>query len=158
VRAHPDLVTVWLNVNDIFDGVAASNYERDLTRLLQGLAETGAPVLVANTPPLDRLPAYLACRPHPPENTPPCLFGLDPGPPQVLNQIVDDYNAAIRRAARSAGAIVVDLHGAGVLARRSDNAERLVSYDGLHPSTRGHRAVAATFVKALETEGISFGG
>ncbi|HVL28229.1 MAG TPA: SGNH/GDSL hydrolase family protein, partial [Acidimicrobiales bacterium] len=58
---RPDLVTVWLNVNDILAGVPAPDFERDLGSLVRQLRRGGETrVLVANTPPLDRLPAYLA--------------------------------------------------------------------------------------------------
>ena len=64
VALSPDVVTVWLNVNDILHGVTPASYEGDLTRLVTALRRGGATkVLVANTPPLDDLPAYRVCLP-----------------------------------------------------------------------------------------------
>lgn len=65
VRLEPDVVTVWLNVNDLIAGEAADSYEQLLGELVHQLRRGGnTTVLVANTPPLERLPAYrnyLAC-------------------------------------------------------------------------------------------------
>src|SRR5260370_13403585 len=58
---HPAVATVWLNVNDLLGGVPPDRYEAELLSLVRSLRGGGATVLVANTPPLDRLPAYLAC-------------------------------------------------------------------------------------------------
>jgi lysophospholipase L1-like esterase len=67
VALSPNVVTVWLNVNDILHGVTPASYESDLTRLVTSLRRGGATkVLVANTPPLDDLPAYRACLPGAP--------------------------------------------------------------------------------------------
>jgi lysophospholipase L1-like esterase len=56
-QLHPDVVTVWLNVNDLLEGVSPSAYEDQLRILLSDLRGNGGPtVLVANTPPLDLLP------------------------------------------------------------------------------------------------------
>src|SRR6266576_5990798 len=47
---HPTVVTVWLNVNDLINGVAAQDYEAQLRQLLRALRRGGqARVLVANT-------------------------------------------------------------------------------------------------------------
>jgi acyl-CoA thioesterase I len=148
---RPDLVTVWLNVNDLVAGVTPEEYERELDRLVSRLRAGGVErVLVANTPPLTNLPAYRACRPDPPPGGPPCLDRSLP-PPAILARSVDAYNAAIRRVAGRQGAKVVDLHARtpdGALALRG-----LVSSDGFHPSTSGHRVVASAFADALRRAG-----
>jgi acyl-CoA thioesterase I len=150
----PTLVTVWLNVNDLFAGVAAADFERDLGMLVRGLRRGGSTrVLVANVPPLDRLPAYLACRPAPPPDSPPCdLERAVPGP-DALNRAVDAYNAATERITTREGALLVDLHAVGLAARRSGTEASLVSADGFHPSTAGHAAVAAAFADVLAGSG-----
>ena len=142
LAARPNLITVWLNVNDITRGVAVPEYERQLESLLRSLRRSvNIRVLVANTPPLDQLPAYQAGR----------LVGL-PGP-EVVRELVDTYNAAIARAAQRTGALVVDLHAAGMAARAAGTEATLVSRDGFHPSTAGHAAIAEVFAKVLRDSG-----
>jgi len=68
---HPTVVTVWLNVNDLINGVAAQDYEAELRQVLHALGRGGqARVLVANTPDLAQLPAYRACLPDAPPGGP----------------------------------------------------------------------------------------
>jgi lysophospholipase L1-like esterase len=158
IGLSPTLVTVWLNVNDIIDLVSADKYEDRLQSLVHQLRRNGkTKVLVANTPPLDQLPAYLACRPDPPSGGPPCLINgiaklLLPGP-STVNKIVDDYNAAAARVVAKEGAVLVDLHGRGLDARTAGRESSLVSGDGFHPSTAGHQAVADAFAAALKASG-----
>src|SRR3989449_9569460 len=67
LAVHPTVVTVWLNVNDLINGVAAQDYEIQLRQVLRALRRSGqARVLVANTPDLAQLPAYRACLPAAP--------------------------------------------------------------------------------------------
>ena len=150
----PALVTVWLNVNDLFSGVSPADFERDLGTLVRSLRRGGGTrVLVANVPPLDRLPAYLACRPSPPPGSPACdLDEAVPGP-DALNRAVASYNAATARVTTREGAVLVDLHEVGLAARRSGTEASLVSGDGFHPSTAGHAAVAAAFADVLAGSG-----
>jgi lysophospholipase L1-like esterase len=153
VALSPDVVTVWLNVNDLIRGVTAAGYEADLTKLLTALRRGGATkVLVANTPPLDDLPAYRACLPGTATTVSQCALG--PGPqgavplPATLNAAVDAYNAAIARVASATGAVLVDLHAAGLAARQNGTEASLVGSDGFHPSDAGHALVAKTFATA----------
>ncbi len=147
LSVQPTLVTVWLNVDDLAAGVSAADYEARLGELVHALRRDGAArVLVANTPYLDRLPLYLACR----AGTGPCPFaGGVPGPAE-LNAGVDAYNAAISRVVQREGAILVDLHAAGEVA---DQHPDWVSADGFHPSAAGHAAIAARFAAALAAGG-----
>lgn len=154
LEQNPTVVTVWLNVNDIIAGVAASDYERDLGTLVHELRRGGSTrVLVANSPPLDRLPAYLACRPDPPPAAPPCRLGSDLPPPEVVNGLVEDFNAAAARVAEREGAHLVDLHAVGMAARQAGVEQALVSNDGFHPNSGGHQAVATAFVEVLQRTG-----
>ena len=60
----PDVVTVWLAVNDVINLAPVRDYEQSLDNLVRALRQGGrTEVLVGNVPPLDRLPAYLACLP-----------------------------------------------------------------------------------------------
>jgi acyl-CoA thioesterase-1 len=156
VALLPNVVTVWLNVNDILHAVTPASYEADLTKLVTALRRGGATkVLVANTPPLDDLPAYRACLPGATTTAtqgvacpvPGVLAALVPAP-ATLNVEVDAYNAAIARLVAATGAILVDLHAAGLAARANGTEASLVSSDGFHPSDAGYALVAKTFAAA----------
>ena len=159
LERHPAVATVWLNVNDLVAGVAPSQFERELATLVHGLRRGGATrVLVANTPPLDRLPAYLACLPASPPSPVDCRFdGQVPGP-ALVRQWVDEYNAATGRVVEREGAHLVDLHAVGLAARAQGTEPALVSDDGFHPSDEGHRRVAAAFADVLRRTGPLSGG
>ncbi len=147
---RPGLATVWLNVNDILRGVPVAAYERQLGQLVHALRRGGATlVLVANTPAFDLLPVYQSCRAAGAANSecPPPRDGLNS--PSQLDDVVAAYNHAIERVARREGAVVVDLHGAGLAALEAGTAASFVGADGFHPSTAGHRALAAAFTAAL---------
>jgi acyl-CoA thioesterase-1 len=152
LNLSPGLVTVWLNVNDIIHGVQAVAYEPELKTLVTDLRRGGAtPVLVANTPPLDQLPAYRACLAG--KATPSDAFSCPEvvPPPATLDADVAAYNAATARVVAETGAILVDLHAAGLSARQTGTEASLVGPDGFHPSNAGHALVASTFATALAT-------
>ena len=139
-----DVVAVWLSVNDLLAQVPAEAYERQLRSLVNALRAGGSTrVLVGNTPPLDRLPIYLAC-----QADPSCLGGALP-PPALIDAAVDAYNAAIDRVVRTERAEMVDLHAAALAARAAGTDASMIGADGFHPSTSGHRAVAEAFSTAL---------
>jgi lysophospholipase L1-like esterase len=150
LRLQPTVVTVWLNVDDLVHGVPPQTYEQQLdsavTRLRQGGRTT---VLVATTPWLDRLPAYLACRPATPGGVG-CLLGPEAmlPDPAIVNALVDQYNAAIARVVQRRGAILVDLHAEGEVA---DSHPDWIGSDGFHPSAHGHAEVARLFVAAYRS-------
>jgi len=159
-KLEPNLVTVWLNANDIIADFAIpsrpATYERQLGELVRRLRRGGATtVLVANTPALDQLPAYLDClKPGAARCLLPAnLRQLVPKPDGVIAK-VDAYNQAIARVAGREGAVLVDLHAASLKARTDGTAASLVSADGFHPSTAGHAAVAATFAEAAKKAGV----
>ena len=64
--------------------------------------------------------------------------------------MVDAYNQAVARVVSKEGAVLVDLFAVGMKARAAGQEASLVGSDGFHPSTAGHRAVAAAFVAAYE--------
>ncbi len=147
LRLRPTLATVWFNVNDLVAGVPVADYETRLDQMVGQLRAAGARVVVANTPHLDRLPAYFACRLNPPAGSPPCPLGTISLPPQdQLEAQVQAYNTAIDRVVQGQGARLVDLYGAGEV---PDLHPEYVSSDGFHPSARGAAAIAAVFVAAL---------
>lgn len=139
---EPRLVTVWLNVNDLFRQVPVEQYERDLGTLVRSLRRGGATdVLVATTPPVADLPLVRACL----SGGIGCELPFRPSPAEIITAGVAAYNAAITRVAQAEGAVVVDLWAAA--SGGIDAA--LVAPDGFHPSTEGHRRVAAAFTDAL---------
>ena len=143
LAARPNVVTVWLNVNDMTRGVSPAEYERQLDSLVGQLRGDGSiRVLVANTPPLDQLPAYQAGR----------LLDRLPAA-EAVQELVADYNAAIARVVERNGALLVDLHAVGMAARAAGTEATLVSGDGFHPSTAGHAAVAEAFAEVLRASG-----
>jgi lysophospholipase L1-like esterase len=145
---EPTLVTVWLNVNDIIDGVSAEQYQGELDQLVHSLRRGGAArVLVANSPYLDRLPVYIDCRAGNPPAGVDCPPGLATTPPSALNAIVSAYNSSVAQVAQTEGAVLVDLHAQGEV---PDQHPEWVSGDGFHPSTAGYAAIAAVFASALK--------
>lgn len=148
VAEHPDVATVFLNVNDIVHEVPVAAYRADLQSLLESLRATGAKVLVANVPPLDRLPLLKACLPFAPGPGGSCdtsrRISLD-----EIDRVVDEFNLAIDEVAAATGAVVVDLHAAGLRARQQGDETGIISSDGFHPSTAGHELIARSFAAAL---------
>lgn len=150
-RVEPQVVTVWLNVNDLLRGVSPSEYGRALTKLLKELQDLDPEkVLVANTPPLDNLPALRACAPNSSDEGVLCFLFEGLPPPQEIKALVTRYNAVIERAATRTGSTLVDLHSAGLEARREGVEPDLISGDGFHPSSEGHRAIAELFASKLD--------
>lgn len=141
---NPEVALVWLSVNDLLAQVPVDTYERQLGRLIHELRDGGSTrVLVGNTPPLDRLPIYVA------RQADPDSVDVTLPAPEVINAAVEAYNAAIARVVAAEGAEVVDLHATTLATRAAGTETSLVSGDGFHPSTVGHRAIAAAFASAL---------
>ncbi|HET7722469.1 MAG TPA: SGNH/GDSL hydrolase family protein [Acidimicrobiales bacterium] len=143
LEARPHLVTVWLNVNDMNAGVSPATYETQLESLVRQVRRSATTrVLVANTPPLDQLPAYQLGR---------VLAGLPS--PEDVQALVAQYNAAIARVVQRQGAFLVDLHAVGMAARAAGTEASFISRDGFHPSTAGHARVAEAFAEVLKASG-----
>jgi acyl-CoA thioesterase I len=122
--AQPDVVTVWLAVNDFNSRVAVDRYAADLDVLLSQLATTHARVFVGNVPDLGRVAAYR---------------GVDAAPLRVE---VDRWNQVIAATSARHGATLVDLFG-----RWQEVAEHpeYLSADGFHPSAEGYQRLADIF-------------
>jgi acyl-CoA thioesterase-1 len=127
--AQPDVVTVWLAVNDLNARVPLARYGADLDTLLGALDATHARVLVGNVPDLAALAAYR---------------GLDA---RQVRAEVDRWNAVIADTTARHGDTLVDLHS-----HWQDVAEHpeYLSSDGFHPSSEGYQALADVFASALE--------
>lgn len=142
LAAEPDVVTVWLVVNDIVAAVPVAAYERQLQRLVHRLRRGGqTEVLVGNVPDLWRLPAFRACLPGAGVTEVPCLLPFVPSEAEV-QQTVRDFNAAVRRVVRAEGARLVDLSA-------EDDLAGLTGTDGFHPSTEGHQEIAHAYARVL---------
>jgi lysophospholipase L1-like esterase len=133
--AHPDLVTVWLAVNDIIDKVPVNSYAQDLDTLLSRL-QAGAPharIAVANVPDLILLPYFYH---HAGFNA------------QLLQDQILAYNTVIANIVDRHHAILIDLSQYS-----SDLAQHpeYVSADGLHPTTAGYELIADLFYQALNS-------
>lgn len=128
--SHPDLVTVWLAVNDLATGVTLPAYSHDLDTLL-GQLQAAAPraqIVVGNIPDLTSVPFFAQ---------------MDP---RILRQHMAGYNETIARIVRSHHALLVDLSGA----RYNLQAfPQYISHDGLHPSSIGYLQLAELFYEAL---------
>lgn len=122
--AQPDVVTVWLAVNDLNARVPLEQYAVDLDTMLGQLETTHARVLVGNVPDLGGLAAYR---------------GVDAGP---LKAEVDRWNQVIANTTARHGATLVDLYS-----RWQEIAEHpeYLSADGFHPSSEGYQALADVF-------------
>ena len=128
--AQPDVVTVWLAVNDFNAQVPLDQYAADLDILLGQLETTHARVLVGNIPDLGALAAYR---------------GIDPAP---LRAQVDNWNAVIADTTARHGDTLVDLYSHWQ--EIADHPEYLSS-DGFHPSSEGYQALADVFAAALDS-------
>lgn len=119
--SNPDLVTVWLAVNDYAAHVALEQYVADLESTLAQLRErTSATVLVGNIPDMRSLPS--AGR-----------FDL---------RDVDRWNSAIDDVAQRHDVTVVDLRSTW---REVADHPEYISSDGFHPSTLGYQRLATVF-------------
>lgn len=120
----PDLVTVWLAVNDYGARVPLEPYLADLNTMLSELrSKTRATILVGNVPDLSTIPA--AGR-----------FDL---------RFVDRWNAGIGEVVRRHEATLVDLRTTWQEVREHPE---YISSDGFHPSTAGYRRLADVFYAA----------
>lgn len=128
--AKPDIVTVWLGVNDFTDGVPLTTYTQQLGRLLSTL-HTGihANIVVGNLPDLTLLPRFASYT------------------AATLRADILRWNAAIADVCAQIGVTLVDIFGGwSELAQHPE----YISGDGLHPSTLGAQRLADLFVSALQ--------
>ena len=132
---RPQLVTVWLAVNDLNADVPAADYRAALRSVIAPLASgTAALIFVGNVPDLRTVPAYA---------------GTDQA---ALLARITAYNAAIAAiAATDPGRVtVVDLFtGSAPLV-----GTITVSPDGFHPSDAGYSLIADRFAKAVADAGV----
>jgi lysophospholipase L1-like esterase len=132
VDVHPNVVTVWLAVNDIIQNVPVGSYSQDLDVLLSHL-QAAAPlahIAVANVPDLTLLPYF---------------YSYDQ---QLLQAQVAAYNTAIASVVSRHHVILVDIYQRW---QELSQHPEYISGDGLHPSQPGYARLAELFYEALQT-------
>ena len=138
IELRPQLVTIWLAVNDLNAGIAPTEYAAALGAIVDPLvARTDALVFVGSVPDLRAVPAYA---------------GTDL---LALGARVTAFNAAIAAvgAAYPGRLTVVDLFtGSAAL-----TSTITVSADGFHPSDAGYALIAERFLRAIAAAGIALG-
>jgi lysophospholipase L1-like esterase len=128
VDSSPDLITVWLSVNDYMARVPLEQYAADLDTLLRELkAKTEAVILVGNVPELGVLP--IASR--------------------IDLRAIDRWNEVIAEVTARHQATLVDLRGTW---REVADHPEYISGDGFHPSTVGYRRLADVFYDVAARE------
>ncbi len=131
--SQPDVITVWLAVNDLIDKVPLGTYTQQLQSLLSALRQnTHARIFVGNVPDLTLLP----------------YFSNDD--PVALATQVRQWNRAIAAVCAATGAHLVDLFSQW--SELADHPE-YISDDGLHPSDLGAQRLAEIFAQAIQDAG-----
>lgn len=128
--SHPNLVTIWLAVNDLASNIPPDSYGHDLDTMLSRLQAVSPHVRIAvgNVPDLLNVP----------------FFHKDN---QIsLNQQIHSYNATIAHVVQNHHAILVDLSAQGY---DLQTFPEYISRDGLHPSASGYLRLAQLFYNAL---------
>jgi len=129
LSAHPDIITVWLAVNDLADGIPLVDYQQQLRSLLTSLRQgTHARIFVGNIPDLTLLPHF---------------FSINP---VTLTVEVNQWNLAIASICRETGVTLVDIFSAWA---DLSNHPEYISRDGFHPSAAGARQLAEFFAHAI---------
>ncbi len=131
-QLQPDLVTIWLSINDIRNQVPLEEYRKHLDEVVRRMAATGAQVFVGNVPDLRGIPEL-----------------AEKHKPHHLEAFTAEWNDAIAGVALANGAHLVDLQAASE--GMEDEMDVLISDDNFHPSTLGHIALAEIFLHHIES-------
>ena len=130
---EPNLVTIWLAINDIRQQVPLEAYRKQLDEIVRRMTATGAQVFVGNVPDLRGIPELA-------EN-------YRPG---QLTAFTAEWNATIAELVLANGAHLVDLQEASE-GMEQEEMQVLISEDRFHPSTLGHIALAEVFLHHIES-------
>lgn len=127
--AQPDVLTVWLGVNDFADGVPLATFSQQMGSLFSALRQgTHARIVAGNLPDLTLLPRFFGYR------------------ADTLRTDIGRWNAAIANLCARYGITLVDVFGGwSELAQHPE----YISDDGLHPSALGAQRLAGMFAAAL---------
>ncbi|HCI79236.1 MAG TPA: hypothetical protein DHW02_06075 [Ktedonobacter sp.] len=134
IDSHPNIITIWLAVNDIADNIPVASYEHDLDLVLTRL-QAGAPhaiIVVANVPDLTYLPHFQS-------------YDVN-----ALHALIASYNNAIANVVASHHVLLVDL-----ISRWQQLATHpeYISDDGFHPNALGYTVLAGLFYQVLQEHG-----
>jgi acyl-CoA thioesterase I len=133
LTTSPNLITIWLVVNDFIGGVTYDDYMHDLnTLLLQLHTRTHARTVMADLPDLTRLPAFAS--------------DTATQKSQMLQEI-QQWNGGIAQLARRYGVVLVDLFSQG---SQITAHPEYISIDGFHPSPSGYVHLANYFWQAIK--------
>jgi acyl-CoA thioesterase I len=135
IAQRPNLVSVWLAVNDLNATIEPASFAESLGQIVDGLVQkTSATIFVGDVPDLRAVPVYA---------------GTDKARLLAGIQAYNDSIAAI--AARNPGRVkVVDLFtGSAALVSTGT-----VSQDGFHPSDEGYQLIAERFASAMRANGV----
>jgi lysophospholipase L1-like esterase len=138
IADQPDLITVWLVVNDGLHRVNPNVYRANLQTLLTRLTtETHATIVLLNAPDLSLV-------------LPPQVASDTRAQAQALTQ---DWNGLIAQeaAAFPDRVLLVDLYGPS---QAGTTHPDWVSTDNFHPSTAGYAALAGVVYQAMQAAGI----
>jgi lysophospholipase L1-like esterase len=120
--AKPDIVTIWVGVNDLRAGVKLPEFTERLDETLARIAASGpSEIAVLNIPDLQQVPDFQ---------------GHDP---VTFDAEVRQWNVAIAEIAARHGARVVDLYGPSLALNAHPE---YISGDGFHPSSAGYQRIA----------------
>ena len=161
VALRPDLVTVWVGINDLEEDVSPTQFGSELQEIVAPLRAHHAQVLLANLEPITDAPTYHACAgtsDPSPESNHRCFvddrFAAGRLPPaDVTNAILAAYDAQVADVAHSEGAVLVNVSGA--LGQAETEAPSPFSPDDFDLSTPGHAVVARLFIAAWRSTGAA---
>lgn len=131
LASRPDVITVWLGVNDLNARVPLERYRAELDQLLSQLRTgTDAAIFVGNLPDVTSLRAY------------------ERADRAALRDQVQRWNRTIADVCATRQVVLVDL-----FARWTGLAEHpeYIASDGFHPSSTGHRRLAEEFFQAISS-------
>ena len=135
IAQKPNLVSVWLAVNDLNATIEPASFAESLGQIVDGLVQkTGATIFVGDVPDLRAVPVYA---------------GVDKA--RLLAGIQAYNDAIVGIAARNPTRVkVVDLFtGSAALV-----SSGTVSQDGFHPSDEGYQLIAERFASAMGANGL----
>ena len=128
IEAKPNLITIWLVVNDILGSVPLTTYRTDLDALLTRLkSETSAEIAVGNVPDSPDNSGYL---------------GL---PATQRRTVANLWNAAIGEIVARHQVTLIDLWTTWPVREHPE----YIGPDGLHPTVLGYRILAETVRQSL---------
>lgn len=130
---EPNLVTIWLAINDIRNKVPIEAYRKSLDEIARRMTDTGAQVFVGNVPDLRGIPEL-----------------SESYRPDQLTAFTAEWNATIAEVVLANGAHLVDLQEASD-GMEQEEMQVLISEDRFHPSSLGHVALAEIFLHHIES-------